>query len=287
MTSITELFGYDTSKSDIDWGKVVDKQFCKYSNKKCFKTRKSSPDISIGTCTLCYGKEKKDIIICPHRLLERNQIFTDCLHLLEHTPGNELHIVPEVRIPGGNVDYFLVSATPKRKVKNFVGIELQTMDTTGSIWPSREKLLDSFGIQVSNENDLIANTKAGMNWKMTAKTILVQLHHKVNTFEYLNKHLVLVIQSPLLEYMKKEFSFSHVNIGDSVTKNDSLHFHSYELGRNFEGILSLQLEQRLSTDAVGMAKCLGLEAEAKVELKHIVETLERKISDATLLSIGT
>jgi hypothetical protein len=33
----------------------------------------------------------------------------------------------------------------------------------------------------------------GMNWKMTAKTILVQLHHKLETFEHLGKHLVLVI----------------------------------------------------------------------------------------------
>src|SRR5436190_37671 len=33
----------------------------------------------------------------PNRLLERKQVFTDCLHLLTtHEPGNEIHVVPEV-----------------------------------------------------------------------------------------------------------------------------------------------------------------------------------------------
>lgn len=42
-----------------------------------------------------------------------------------------------------------------------------------------------------------------MNWKMTAKTILVQLHHKIDTFESISKHLVLVVQDYLLDYMKR------------------------------------------------------------------------------------
>jgi hypothetical protein len=34
----------------------------------------------------------------------------DCLHLLTtHEVGNELHILSEVPIPGGSVDYFLAS----------------------------------------------------------------------------------------------------------------------------------------------------------------------------------
>lgn len=37
----------------------------------------------------------------------------------------------------------------------------------------------------------------GMNGKMTLKTILIQMHHKSETFEHLNKYLVLIIQKPL------------------------------------------------------------------------------------------
>ena len=89
-------------------------------------------------------------------------------------------------------------------MKDFVGIELQALDTTGTVWPERQKLFDQKGISVPIE-DIESSKKFGINWKMTAKTILVQLHHKIKTFESVNKHLVVVVQDHLMEYMKGEF----------------------------------------------------------------------------------
>ena len=129
---VLELFGCST-RADHDWKRIVKQQWCPFTNTKCFKVRKSDPDVSIGTCSVRYGKNRQDIIICPNRLLERRQVFLDCMHLLtQHEPGNELHIVPEVSIPGGSVDYFLTSVK-SGKVKDFVAIEFQTLDTTGTV----------------------------------------------------------------------------------------------------------------------------------------------------------
>ena len=109
-------------------------------------------------------------------------------------------------------------------LKDFTGVELQTMDTTGTVWPERQRLLNEHGFPVDRAD--IENRKPfGMNWKMTAKTILIQMHHKSETFEYLNKHLVLIIQKPFFDYINREFSFSHIQgarIGDPV------HIHSYD-----------------------------------------------------------
>jgi len=112
MSKILELYGMSTcSDQEVAWMSVSSSQFCPYLNRQCEKTRKSNPEITIGTCSVEYGRERKQLMICPYRLLERNQVFLDCIHLLTlHEPGNELHIVPEVGIPGGSVDYFLVSA---------------------------------------------------------------------------------------------------------------------------------------------------------------------------------
>ncbi len=108
---VLELFGKSTRVSGADWADAVARQHCPFTDTKCFKIRKSQPNISIGTCTVRYGRESKDVIICPKRLLERRKVFTDCLHLLTlHEPGNDLHVVPEISIPGGSVDYFLISA---------------------------------------------------------------------------------------------------------------------------------------------------------------------------------
>ena len=115
-----------TQREATDWRALAESQHCAYLERRCIKVRKSQPEISIGTCTVTHGvKNPRNVVICPHRFLERNQIFLDCLHLLKlHEPGNELHCVSEVGIPGGNVDYLLLSVRDG-KVVDFVGIELQ------------------------------------------------------------------------------------------------------------------------------------------------------------------
>lgn len=279
MSKIVELFGHSTKNATINWRSVVSKQECQYSNKNCYKVRKSSPGTSIGTCTVMYGREPEPVIICPTRLIERRQIFTDCFHLLTtHEPGNELHILSEVTIPGGTVDYFLVSAR-NQKVKDFVGIELQTLDTTGTVWPERQRQLRELDLPRNDEAEESDKTY-GMNWKMTAKTILVQMHHKVHTFEHVNKKLVLVIQDKLLSYMQNEFNFSHLH--NPALAGDSAHIHAYHLDLQSDLTYKLNLLHRLSTDGDGISICLGLQAEARIELKQIIEALEAKISSKTL-----
>jgi hypothetical protein len=276
---IIELFAESNLNENANWNSIVTEQFCPFIQKKCIKVRKSEPSVSIGTCTVAYGKKNNNVIICPHRLIENNQIFMDCIHLLTlHEPGNELHIIPELSIPGGSVDYVLISAK-NAKVKDFVGIELQTLDTTGSVWRQRQSFLESKGVKLSDFDETAA---FGMNWKMTAKTILIQIHHKITTFENLNKHLVLVLQDCLMNYMKNEFSFEHISTMPKL--GDSFHFHSYQLLSNKDKY-RLSLSERTSTDADGIAHCLGLKAEANVDLEVMCKILESKISERTLVKI--
>ena len=100
MSKVVELFGCPSSEPGQNWENAVRQQQCPFLGKRCYKVRKSDPGVSIGTCTVLYGRAVEPIIICPKRLIERRQIFVDCLHLLTtHEPGNELHIVPEISIP--------------------------------------------------------------------------------------------------------------------------------------------------------------------------------------------
>lgn len=279
MSKISEFFGLYCNNAELNFKEAMDSQICPYTNRICSKMRKSDPDVKIGTCSVKY--QNKYVIICPFRLLEHNQIFIDCLHLLTmHEPGNELYLIPEVQIPGGHVDYFLVSAKDG-KVKDFIGIELQTMDTTGTVWPERQKFLNERGIQVSPE-DLSIKKSFGMNWKMTLKTILIQMHHKSETFEHLNKHLVLIIQKPLYEHMRSDFNFEAIN---GVRLGDPVHIHSYNFEEH-ENRLRLSLHERVSTDSEGIADCLGLNAESKVELQDLIRILEPKLIEANRLKIG-
>ena len=46
----------------------------------------------------------------------------------------------------------------------------------------------------------------------------------------------------------------------------------------------LKMVSRLSSDSDGVAECLGLQSEARVDLAEIIAALESKISNATLFA---
>lgn len=272
MNRILELYGVATETAGQDWTIITTQQHCPYLRGQCTKSRKSTPEITIGSCSVMVGRMGKAVMICPNRLLEQGQIFLDCLHLLtRHEPGNQIHVVPEIAVPGGSVDYFLVSVR-QGKVQDFVGLELQTVDTTGTVWPLRQQFLAPIA-------DVAEGKGFGMNWKMTAKTTLMQLNHKVQTFEHVGKTLVLVIQDHLLAYMRSEFQFGHVQ---SARLGDPMQFHAYSFTPLVTGTWHIDLVERLSTNAEGVARSLGLQADPRVELAQLTNVLQAKISSATL-----
>src|SRR5271155_2105802 len=171
MTKIVELYGLPTNSlpAKKTWEKVLSAQQCPFLGRKCLKNRKSQPELTIGSCTVAYGKTSQRVMICPIRLLERRQIFEDCKELVTlHEAGNEWHVVPELQVPGGSIDYCLASVR-RKKVMDFIGIELQTLDTTGTVWPERQRFAFLHGVKVKRA-DRFSLKPFGMNWKMTAKT---------------------------------------------------------------------------------------------------------------------
>ncbi len=112
---------------------------------------------------------------------------------------------------------------------------------------------------------------------MTAKTILVQLHHKVETFEALGKKCVLVLQDRLMEYMTREFAFGHLE--SPALDGDSMRFHSYSL-QSDDG--SLVLSDVLSTNMAGIAAALSLGSSAEMRPKDLIQRLQEKLGDHTL-----
>jgi hypothetical protein len=55
MSKIIELFGFNANNINFDWQNIIKNQLCPYTEKRCFKVRKSQPEISIGTCSVKYG----------------------------------------------------------------------------------------------------------------------------------------------------------------------------------------------------------------------------------------
>ncbi len=269
---VNELFGkYTNASSFPDLGNLLTSQRCPFrSDGICQKNRKSNPDVKIGTCSVCIGQNAKEpYIICPSRITEHNRIFNDCLSLIE-TTGNDLYLLPEISTVAGNIDYVLAAVRDNRLV-DFVGIEIQTLDTTGSIWPDRQSMLIANGYDVEPCDP----KSVGINWKMTGKTILAQLVQKSQLFSHVNKPIVLVLQSPLYEDMKEKFDLSKTHFARAT---DTVHFHIYSFLPNAD-TMRLSLMQNLSISATDFERVMSMNSDSQHWLKELSESIMNKVSD--------
>ena len=82
--------------------------------------------------------------------------------------------------------------------------------------------------------------------------------------------------------MNSDFRFAGI-VG--VRLGDPGHIHSYNFAEK-DNQLHLSLHTRVSTDSEGIANCLGLNAESKVEMQDLIRILEPKLIEANRLKIG-
>lgn len=274
MSKVNELFGVYTGGEKLpDLKDVLAKQLCPFTESPCYKTRKSDHTTAIGTCSLIFDNIEQPILICPEPLTKNGKAFTDCLHFIAASiAGSDLYLIPEVNTSVGRIDYVL-AAFRGNQLLDFVAIELQTLDTTGSIWNERQNLLIQNGISVDVGNSRSAG--ASVNWKMTAKTILAQLVQKSQLFASMNKHLVLVCQTPLYDYMAKNFNFSGVR---EASLGDVLHFHSYDYLCE-KDTMRLKLAHRRSASIEAVERIMGSEIDTKSEYHNICESLIKRKCD--------
>jgi len=175
-------------------------------------------------------------------------------------------------MPGGNIDFFLV-ALRDGQIMDYLGVEIQGLDTTGSggIWEAREDL----------RRGAMGNSyRYGINWRMSAKTILIQMHHKARAFEDLGKKLVLAIQEQFYDYVTREFETGHLR---PTVDADTVRFHAYDLVE-INGQYRLRITRKASTNALGIEKMLGIGREPTVSPEVVLQRIQAKLPQAIALS---
>jgi hypothetical protein len=82
--------------------------------------------------------------------------------------------------------------------------------------------------------------------------------------------------------MQKAFRFDHLA---QARLGDSMHIHTYKLKQTADNAYHLDLKERFSTNADGIAQSLGLQADPNMALEQILAFLENKISENTLFML--
>jgi hypothetical protein len=180
-------------------------------------------------------------------------------------------VIPEIILRDfGNVDFVVAAVDSSGEVSDFLGLEIQTNDTTGS-GPLYDARNDFFA------GNLHDSYSYGLNWKMTAKLVLKQTLDKSAVFAAWGKKYVWAMQDTLLDRMRGYADMT--DFGPANHEEHEVFFHAYEVVPS-RPRYRLELRETVGSDLEGVAKANAAPIEVKDELLGAISgILERQAGD--------
>lgn len=181
---------------------------CPFTSSQCVKKshRIAGP---FPVCTVWHGGgasrlNSRLICVCPKRFYSVDILSDVIAHCWPPGPApTNPRIAYEVKMESfGNVDMVIADIDEvSGNVRNFVSVELQAVDITGSYEPAYQGVLHS---------SPTVNVSYSMNWKNVRKRFVSQLidkgiyHHRWGT------RIVALVQTPLYDQLRKDIQFEEV-----------------------------------------------------------------------------
>lgn len=244
-----EFYGHFHQKHTEEAENDRDCENCPFIGTKCKKRRKSEPEITIGTCSVGYKKrgqeEYSPHIICPHRF-KVDTVFDAISDLF--VEDGELFLVPEKSLMGTSVD-FVMGKKEDGEVIDFAGVEIQALDTTGSVWQHKIAYEDE------DQSMTDVNKTYGINWAMSiTKTMMQQAYRKGQAFDLWDENLIFIVQDVSIEYLRQNYDTSELR---EARPEDPVHFYSFTMNFNQETQeYELELSEKLSSTIAGVSKMM-------------------------------
>jgi hypothetical protein len=246
---ITETFGYATSDTSEVALTQRKSEVCPFLNKTCWKRFRNGGRVN-GTCVV-KPPTSEEVIVCPDRLYAENfgilrdvvvEAFGPSMKLIgpteiNDTQGAKNRIVvfgkrwgKELRVPksgqnanGYAADWILARLSESSEVEEFVPVEVQTMDTTGSYQGEWYKM-NNLSLPTGSEP-----TDPSINWENVNKRIIPQLLTKGNVFgreSMCRKGLFFVCPAPVY---KKLIERLGAKLSPWPMRSGALTFRWYDL----------------------------------------------------------
>lgn len=219
---IVEFFGYSPLDSSREARRFRRGRLCPFIKSAC--TKLLSDGSPSGACTVRQS-EPIPIICCPNRLYNGN--YRTLQDIAEAAFGKPANLIPgaqvararhdgrfvavfgkrwgkELRLPqrrgtgGYFVDWILALIGADGGLQEFVAVEVQAIDTTGSYRAERDAYFRG--------RQYRAYSKAGMNWENVAKRILPQLIYKGHVLRQENlckKGMFFVCPAPVYKRIQQ------------------------------------------------------------------------------------
>lgn len=195
---------------------------CPFLKRTCVKRSTSLPGMSYPVCTIRTPREGY-VCVCPKRFYAVNfleDVTKHCWPGLKY-PSNP-QIAPEVKMKGfGNVDFVIADMDSAGNIQQFLSVELQAIDITGSVRSAYTALLSS--------EDLNKKPTYGLNWDNVYKRFVTQLIRKGYFHHHWGTKIVAVVQDVVYKYICERFEFMRSTDVKNATTNIIFMAYRYDL----------------------------------------------------------
>jgi len=227
-TIIGEVLGKKASKG----ASPADEGFqCPFIKTRCPKRSTNLPDEPYPVCSLWRRGDgaqepKNDLIfVCPKRFYAVDFLTDVIKHCWpgEH-PKNPM-VAPEVKMAGfGNVDFVIADVKEDGEIDQFLSVELQAIDITGSVFKAYQALRAGA--------DLEQRPPYGLNWDNVYKRYITQLIRKGYFHHHWKSKIVAVIPDQVYQYITGRADF--MRSSDVKSPQVNIIFMTYRLEHDSE-----------------------------------------------------
>lgn len=262
---IVEWFGYPIDDRSRAARTARAQEHCTFINGRC--TKKFNDGSISGVCAVMVGTEASPVIICPNRLYGNNYLilsdvaevafgtghriihpseYRNVEHSGRHVVAFGHHFGREIRLPsrghGGSyfVDWVLARISAQGELIDFVAVEVQAIDTTGTYRPEV--------LEFRSGATSVSRSRAGLNWENVNKRILPQLIYKGHVLRgepLCSKGLFFVCPGAVYERVMTRLGNSlrpYTNL-----QPGSITFVWYDLAEAHTGIMPIRKQGEFST----------------------------------------
>lgn len=163
-------------------------------------------------------RTKRFVCLCPKRFFEIDILKEVVDRCWPGEPPLNPQYVHEIKMSHfGNVDFVVADIDDAQKVRQFVSVEVQAVDCTGSVYDAYEALITN--------TMLDQEPKFGLNLANVFKRYVSQLIGKGYYHHHWGTKIVSVVQDLLLDDIRKRTNFPDVSLDQA-----NIIFMAYEFG---------------------------------------------------------
>ncbi len=182
---------------------------CPFIRSRCPKRSTQLPDEPYPVCTLwkngpATNPDEDLIFVCPKRFYAVDFLTEVIQHCWPGAAPANPQIAREVKMTGfGNVDFVIADVKDDNEIEQFLSVELQAIDITGSAFAAYQALRAA--------QDLATRPTYGFNWDNVYKRYITQLIRKGYFHHHWKSKIVAVIPEQVYRYIHSRAAFMKTN----------------------------------------------------------------------------